>query len=87
MAHVLARHSAEAITGQILFLPLSMALALMLDTSTTIFGHLHRLMVGLPGSRANEREADLIGMHLAARACFAPQGMVNMLQVSCTSTM
>ena len=81
MAHVLARHSAETVTGQILFLPLSIALALMFDTSTSLFGQLHKLMVGLPGSRANESEADLIGMHLAARACYAPEGMVNMLQV------
>lgn len=85
MAHVLARHSAETITGQILFLPVSIMLSFMLETSGGIFGQLHRLVVGLPGSRANETEADLIGMHLAARACYSPDGMVNMLKARCLS--
>lgn len=81
MAHVLARHSAEAITGRFVFLPISITLALLLETTTGPLEALHTLMVGLPGSRAMESEADLVGMHLAARACFDPEGMVNMLQV------
>lgn len=81
MAHVLARHSAESVTSQILFLPISITLSLMLETHSDVFGKMHKLMVGLPGSRANEREADLIGMHLAAHACYSPEGMVNMLKV------
>lgn len=81
MAHVLARHSAENLTGQMLFLPISITLALMFDTSASVFGHVHKLLVDLPGSRANENEADWIGMHLAARACYAPDGMVHMLKV------
>lgn len=81
MAHVLARHSAEVITGQLVYLPVSLAMALMLETTLDVFGELHHVVVQLPGSRANESEADLLGMHLAARACYRPEAMVSMLQV------
>jgi T-complex protein 1 subunit theta len=83
MAHVLARHSAEAITTQLLFLPITFGLALLFETGTDVFHSLLDLMVALPGSRANESEADHVGMHLAAHACFEPEGMVSMLQVRC----
>ena len=63
------------------YLPISLFMALMLETSLDVFGELHNVMVRLPGSRANEREADMLGMHLAARACFQPHGMLTMLQV------
>lgn len=81
MAHVLARHGAETITSQLIFLPIIVGLAMIFDTSADFFQVLHAVTVALPGSRANETEADAIGMHLAARACFDPSGMVKMLQV------
>ena len=38
------------------------------------------LALVLPHSRANEREADAIGVRLAARACYDPAANVAMLQ-------
>lgn len=81
MAHVLARHSAESMTAAAVTLPLRIAAALMLDSGTGMFDAMHTVLVALPASRAAETEADAIGMHLAARACFQPSGMISMLTV------
>lgn len=81
MAHVLARHSAESMTAAAVTLPLRIAAALVLDSGTGMFDAMHTVLVALPASRAAETEADAIGMHLAARACFQPSGMISMLTV------
>lgn len=86
MAHVLARHSAEAMTSAVVTLPLRIGAALMFESGTGVFDAMHNVLVALPASRAAEGEADAIGMQLAARACYKPAGMINMLSVRPCST-
>jgi predicted Zn-dependent protease len=75
MAHNLARHAGEKISGSIVTNMLA-RLSLLLDPS----GMLFTLMLPaasvfreLPNSRTQETEADQIGVHIAAHACYDPR--------------
>jgi len=80
MSHAILNHSAEAIShgnlfSVLLIVPLAMlwaavpndGLALVADW---IFNKVAKLMIELPYSRAIEKEADEVGLLLAAKACF-----------------
>ena len=77
MAHNLARHQGEkmsssAVTG---FLA---RLSLFFDPTggfLMIFMPAAELFSSLPNSRAQETEADNIGMYLAAKACYDPEAL------------
>lgn len=74
MAHNLARHVGEKVSGN-LVLQLLAQLSLLVDPSGTImmvFLPAANLLRELPHSRIQELEADRIGMHLAAKACYDP---------------
>jgi predicted Zn-dependent protease len=77
-AHVLARHHAERM-GRANAAAFLNVLARWL-LGVPIPGAVVALALVLPHSRANEREADAIGVRLAARACFDPAANVRMLQ-------
>ncbi|KAF8634312.1 hypothetical protein AX15_000973 [Amanita polypyramis BW_CC] len=72
IAHVVARHAAERISSQTIMISSIILLNLIgvnFDLSRTI----EDLMFKLPNSRAQEREADYIGLKLMARGCFDPK--------------
>lgn len=74
MAHVLARHVGEKISGNLIVQVLA-RLSLLVDPSGTLmllFLPTANLLRELPHSRTQELEADHIGMHLAAQACYDP---------------
>lgn len=74
-AHNLARHAGEKVSGSIV-LNLLARLSLLIDPSGVIFTFLlpaANLFRELPNSRQQEMEADQIGVHLAAQACFDPR--------------
>jgi len=74
IGHVVARHSAEKVS-QSMFLSLAKLLAIAVFgadlsgfiSATSVIG------LELPFSRRNELEADQIGLHIMARACFDPR--------------
>ena len=75
MAHNLARHVGEKVSGNFVMGVLA-RLSLLLDPSgilVSIFLPTANLLRELPHSRIQELEADQIGMHLAAMACYDPQ--------------
>lgn len=82
VAHNLARHAGEKMSGglvvnivarlTLLFDPTGM-LALMLLPAATVFRE-------LPHSRIQELEADQIGVHLAALACYDPRASKRVFQ-------
>ena len=75
MAHNLARHAGERMSGSILIGILSRA-TLLLDPSGflySIFMPAATLLHELPHSREHEIEADYIGIHLAAETCYDPR--------------
>ena len=75
MAHNLARHAGERMSGSILINVIS-RFVLLLDPSGvlfTLFLPAATLLHELPHSRSHEIEADHIGIHLAADACYDPR--------------
>ena len=75
MAHNLARHVGEKISGT-LVVQLLARLSLLADPSGFVFALLipaASLFRDLPNSRTQEMEADRIGLHLAAEACYDPR--------------
>lgn len=81
-AHHLARHAGERMSG----LALRIILWRLCDffDSTGILSWLFlpasTIMRELPNSRAQEMEADTIGMQLAAEACFDPRAAIRVFQ-------
>ena len=74
MAHSIARHVGEKISGNSVVQVLA-RLSLLIDPSGTfmlLFLPTANLLRELPHSRTQELEADHIGMHLAAQACYDP---------------
>eukprot|EP00892_Ulva_mutabilis_P001986 jgi/Ulvmu1/11789/UM008_0204.1 len=64
MAHVLARHSAEAMTAALVTLPLRVGAALALESGSGVFDAMHNVLVALrPAARLRARP-DTIGMQL-----------------------
>lgn len=78
IAHVVARHGAEKSAGTTATMLLALAVNLAIG-AINITPLLH-VLVHLPNSRMFEYEADRIGLHLLARACFDPQGIVTAFQ-------
>lgn len=82
MAHNLARHVGEKVSGNLVVQVLA-RLSLLVDPSGTlmmIFLPTANLLSELPHSRTQELEADHIGMHLAARACYDPSAAKRVFQ-------
>ncbi|ESK88758.1 peptidase m48 family protein [Moniliophthora roreri MCA 2997] len=77
IAHVVARHSAERLSSQAVAIAFMILLtASGLDMGISSF--LHSLLVDLPNSRTQEREADIIGLRLMSKACYDPKGAPEM---------
>eukprot|EP00980_Cylindrotheca_fusiformis_P009088 scaffold1965_cov110-Cylindrotheca_fusiformis.AAC.11 len=82
MAHTLARHVGEKISGNAA-VQLVARLSLLFDPSGTMFSIIlptAGLLRDLPHSRTQESEADRIGMHLASSACYDPQAAQRVFQ-------
>jgi predicted Zn-dependent protease len=75
MAHNLARHAGEKVSGSIVVNILA-RISLLIDPSGILMTFLlpaATVLRELPNSRQQETEADHIGLHLAARACYDPR--------------
>jgi predicted Zn-dependent protease len=82
MAHNLARHMGEKVSGNLVVQVLA-RLSLLVDPSGSlmmVFLPAANLLRELPHSRTQELEADHIGMHLAAQACYDPAAAKRVFQ-------
>jgi metalloendopeptidase OMA1, mitochondrial len=82
MAHNLARHVGEKVSGSVVISILA-RLSLLLDPSgalLTVILPASSLLRELPHSRTQESEADQIGIHLAAQACYDPRSAKRVFQ-------
>jgi predicted Zn-dependent protease len=85
MGHVIARHSAERITHNMLQQTVGKGLEVALDAKgisrktdiVTAYGTLSQLGVNLPYSRTQEYEADTIGLILVTQAGYSPEAAIN----------
>ncbi|KAJ2918909.1 hypothetical protein MD484_g1505, partial [Candolleomyces efflorescens] len=71
IGHVVARHTAERLSSQIVWLGIATILDL-LGVDFVLRGSLRTYLLELPNSRTQEREADLIGLRLMSKACYNP---------------
>ncbi|KAJ3755129.1 peptidase family M48-domain-containing protein [Lentinula raphanica] len=72
IGHVVARHTAERLSSQSVAIALSLFLSILgLDLGLSTI--LNKLLLELPNSRLQEREADLIGLRLMSKACYDPR--------------
>lgn len=84
IAHNVARHSAEAMSQNLVFIAPLRFLLIALDYSGYTMGFarvLGDMMMGLgvvrPASRKQESEADYIGLMIMAKACYNPEAAVG----------
>lgn len=87
-AHNIARHAGERVSGS-LIKGLLARFTLFLDPSGllyTIFLPAASLLYDLPHSREHEIEADYIGLHLAADACYDPKSAKRVFAAMKAST-
>lgn len=79
IAHAVARHGAEKLAFAKILLLLQIVINQFIDTRL-LTNLLMQLLLTLPFSRRMESEADYIGLHLMAAACFDPQAMAPMFE-------
>jgi predicted Zn-dependent protease len=79
IAHAVARHGAEKLAFAKILLLLQIVINQFIDTRL-LTNMLMQLLLTLPFSRKMESEADYIGLHLMAAACFDPQAMAPMFE-------
>ncbi|GAA6022027.1 hypothetical protein JCM8202_004382 [Rhodotorula sphaerocarpa] len=79
IAHQVARHSAERMSGVKVFYGLALLLA-SFGIDMGLSQVLLQFVYSLPNSRKNETEADLIGLRLANQACFDPRAAEGLWQ-------
>lgn len=79
IAHAVARHGAEKLAFAKILLLLQIIINQFIDTRL-LTNMLMQLLLTLPFSRKMESEADFIGLHLMAAACFDPQAMAPMFE-------
>ena len=88
MAHNLARHVGEKVSGRFVMSVLAQ-LSLLIDSSgvllTMLFLPASNLLRELPHSRTQESEADQIGIYLAAEACYDPRAAKRVFQAMKTT--
>ena len=80
VSHVLANHSGERVSQQMMAQGLSQAAGAVTGVDPQLFGIASNVFYTLPGSRTQESEADLLGLDLMARAGFDPRQAVNLWQ-------
>ncbi|KAI0367886.1 hypothetical protein BV20DRAFT_1023600 [Pilatotrama ljubarskyi] len=77
IGHAVARHASERYSSVKIFIILAMALDFL---GIPFSSFIAQLLYDLPNSRAQEFEADKIGLRLSARACFDPQAVPEMFK-------
>ncbi|KIK68794.1 hypothetical protein GYMLUDRAFT_153513 [Collybiopsis luxurians FD-317 M1] len=77
IGHVVARHTAERLSSQSVYIALGLFLAL-LGIDFGISALINKILLELPNSRTQEREADLIGLRLMSKACYNPAAAPEM---------
>lgn len=80
VAHQVARHTAEKISLYKVLVAADLLLFFVFGTPGVFRSLLLQVGLELPFSRQCEREADHIGLYLAARACFDPEAAVGVFQ-------
>src|SRR5271155_4555389 len=77
IAHNVAHHVAERLSRSVFVLPLVIATSLLFDVSGSFASSVVNLILSLPNSRAQEAEADYLGVLMMAESCYDPNAAVE----------
>ncbi|HWU67567.1 MAG TPA: M48 family metallopeptidase [Stenotrophobium sp.] len=80
VSHVLANHGAERVSEQMLAQGVSQVAGAAAGVDPQVFGIAGNVFFLLPHSRAQESEADMLGMDLMSRAGFDPRAAITLWQ-------
>ncbi|KAH8835835.1 peptidase family M48-domain-containing protein [Flagelloscypha sp. PMI_526] len=80
IGHVVARHTAERLSSAILFYPIALVTSVLFSNTTWLGDLVFTYVLQNPNGRTQEREADVIGMRMMAKACFDPQASPEMFK-------
>jgi predicted Zn-dependent protease len=80
IAHVLARHSSEQMSFQGVLIGLRILVSILFDPPRQITDLMTKYGLIMPYSRKLESEADFIGLHLMAKACYDPEASISVWQ-------
>lgn len=78
IAHNVAHHAAERMSQSAILLPVAIVGSLLIGLDVGIGNYISQLAFQLPGSRAQESEADYIGLMMMADACFEPRAAMEL---------
>ncbi|PWY87775.1 putative peptidase [Aspergillus heteromorphus CBS 117.55] len=78
IAHVVAHHTSERLSRNFITIGAIAALVLLFDISGQLSSAFMNLFFELPHSRAQETEADAMGLMMMAKACFNPEAAAEM---------
>lgn len=82
VAHVFARHSVERMTNMtLMILPVALLASMEETEGVAVVGMIAVQLLGMSYSRDNEEESDHFGMRFAARAGYAPSGVIGVMQM------
>ena len=77
IAHNVAHHMAERLSGSVFIGLASILGSLLFDVSGQLSGQFANLILSLPNSRTQEREADHIGLLIMAESCYDPSSALD----------
>ncbi|KAF9077299.1 peptidase family M48-domain-containing protein [Rhodocollybia butyracea] len=77
IGHVVARHTAERLSSQSIAIAFTIFL-LAIGVDVGLSSVMQKILLELPNSRTQEREADLIGLRLMSKACYDPKASPGM---------
>ena len=78
IAHNLAHHAAERMSQAFVLLPVALIGSLLIGLDVGVGKLLADLAFTLPGSRAQEQEADYIGLLMMAESCYNPEAAIGL---------
>lgn len=82
VAHVFARHGTERMSKMtMMVIPVALLGAFEETQGVAVVGYVAVQLLGLKYSRGDESESDAYGMRFAARAGYAPDGVIGVMQM------
>lgn len=82
VTHVFARHSVERMTTMtLMIIPVALLASMEETQGVAVVGMIALQLLGMSYSRDNEEESDHFGMRFAARAGYAPSGVIGVMQM------
>ncbi|KPI40118.1 Mitochondrial metalloendopeptidase OMA1 [Cyphellophora attinorum] len=78
IAHNVAHHVSERMSQSVITMAFALVVSLLLDVSGGLAQDVASLLLSMPNSRTQEKEADHIGLLMMAEACYDPKSAIDL---------